>query len=683
MLEGSMRWRMATFVAALSLLGCSGQTPAANEPSYTSKEPERSQLSRDGGGAGCTHHEPLRRAFFGELHVHTRYSMDAYTYDVRSGPDAAYRFARGEPISLPPLDAEEKGTRRVKLERPLDFAAVTDHASYLGPVGACTRQGSPSYASAGCRQFRGERVTSDSRLGRLFSRMAGFLEGVDREFPERLQRSAFSPAVCGERGEWCEEAEISVWQTTGAAAERWNGTGPACSFTTFHAYEYTATPRLTKVHRNVIFRNASVPQRPISWIDFPSEGDLWAALTEQCVDAGTGCDVLTIPHNSNLSNGRLLSLHYRDEPLARQRILARRRAALEPLAEIFQIKGDSECRNDMWQVLGSYDEFCDDEKIRGAAPDCRDATGAGAVAGRGCQSRLDFVRYALIEGLTEAQRIGVNPIKVGFIAATDSHNGTPGDTEERSYAGKSGISDATVAARLGGTAPISRSGLTGPAVNPGGLAGVWAEENSRDSLFDAMQRRETFGTSGTRIAPRFFGGWDYPANLCLASDFVSSGYEQGVPMGGDLPPPPAGADAPVFAVQALRDPGTAAPGALLQRIQIIKGWADADGMFHQAVYDVAGDPQNGANVDPQTCAPRGSGFDSLCAVWRDPDFDPGRHAVYYARVLENPSCRWNAWQCLTMPDSERPPSCSDETPKQIQERAWTSPIWYAPERRTG
>jgi hypothetical protein len=617
---------------------------------------------------------------FGELHVHTRYSMDAYTYDVRVSPDEAYQFAQGDPIALPPLDPEGKGTRRVKLERPLDFAAVTDHAAYLGPVGACTIAGSPSYDTSGCQQFRGERMVADSRLGRLFSRMAGFLEGIDREFPERLQRSALSPSVCGERGEWCEEAEVSVWQVTRAAAERWNDTTPACRFTTFSAYEYTATPRLTKVHRNVIFRNAAVPNRPISWLDFPFAQDLWEALAEQCVDAGTGCDVLTIPHNSNLSNGRLFTLGYRDEPLARQRVLAKRREALEPLAEIFQIKGDSECRNSMWNVAGAFDEFCEDEKIRGAISDCRDKTGAGAVAGRGCQSRLDFVRYALIEGLAEAERIGINPIKVGFVAATDSHNGTPGDTEERSYVGKSGISDATATARLGETASKRRSGLTGPAANPGGLAGVWAEENSRERLFDAMQRRETFGTSGVRIEPRFFGGWRYPMDLCNDPEFIARAYREGVPMGDDLPSQPDGAGAPVFAVQALRDPGTEAfPGGLLQRMQIIKGWAADDGTFHQQVYDVAGEPDNGADVDPDTCRPRGPGFDSLCSVWRDPEFDPDRHAVYYARVLENPSCRWNAWHCLALPKDERPLACGDpDIPQRIQERAWTSPIWYTP-----
>jgi hypothetical protein len=631
----------------------------------------------DGKGRGerCRHHDPLRTPFYGELHLHTSYSMDAYSSDVRGTPDDAYRFARGEPIALPPLDTAGVGTRREQLERPLDFAAVTDHASYLGPVGVCTQRTSPAYETPGCRTFRGE---LDGE-GSLFGRMSGFLGVLRGGFPESLHRSDLSEEVCGEGGIWCTDAEISLWDATGAAAERWNGSAPSCEFSTFHAYEYTATPRLSKVHRNVVFRNASVPSRPISWIDVPFAQGLWEDLEEQCLQSGSGCDVLTIPHNSNLSNGRLFNLRYRDEPLERQRELAERRAMLEPLAEIFQIKGDSECRNGMWRVSG-HDELCEFEKIRdmqGGYPDCRDGTGTGAVAGEGCQSRLDFVRYALVEGLREAKRIGVNPIKVGFVAATDSHNATPGDTEERSFRGSSGMSDPTVLARLRG----SLSGrLHGLPANPGGLAGVWAEENSRDSLFDAMQRRETFGTSGTRIAPRFFGGWDFPDDLCEQADLVSRGYSEGVPMGGDLELPAASAKAPVFAVQALRDPGTQTlSGGLLQRIQIIKGWSDPDGTFHQAVYEVAGEPDNRADVDPLTCEPRGPGFDSLCGVWRDPDFEPDQYAVYYARVLENPSCRWSTWQCLSLDESARPPACGDgSVPTYVQERAWTSPIWYTP-----
>jgi len=215
--------------------------------------------------------------------------------------------------------------------------------------------------------------------------------------------------------------------------------------------------------------------------------------------------------------------------------------------------------------------------------------------------------------------------------------------------------------------------------NPGGLVGVFAEANSRDALFDAMKRREVFATSGTRIVPRLFGGWDLPADLCERGDLLEQGYAAGVPMGGVLPARRGEAGGgPVLVAAAMRDPGTdELPGGLLQRLQIVKGVVDDEGDFHQTVIDVAGGP-NGASVDPRSCEPEGPGADSLCAVWRDPDFDPSRPAVYYARVIENPSCRWSAWQCLALPEGERPPACDHPSaPRSIQERAWTSPVWYA------
>jgi hypothetical protein len=630
--------------------------------------------------APCADRDPLRSAYFGELHIHTRLSFDAYAWDVRPGPDEAYRFARGEAIELAPLDAAGRGKRRIALERPLDFAAVTDHAEFFGPVSICSRPGSEAYDSAGCRTFRGD-VPLDTAFGELGARMSGLSRGTAAApGPSRSGSAAlagltgFAPEVCGPDGSWCKREATSTWRQVQAAAERHYD---RCRFTTFKAYEYTATPELSKVHRNVIFRSGVVPELPITAIDEPEAPELWRRLEERCLDAGTGCDALAIPHNSNLANGRMFTLPYREAPLAVQVEQATRRARLEPLAEIMQIKGDSECANGLSGVAGGSDELCSFEKFRAWGenpPDCGDGVGAGALAGKGCSGRMDFVRYALAEGVKEQARIGVNPLKLGIIASTDGHNANPGDVEETSYDGWGGKTDASPQSRLAagiGTLGNLRS-------NPGGLVGLWSEENSRERLFQAMRRREAFGTSGPRIQVRFFGGWSYARDLCSQPDFAVQGYAGGVPMGGDLPPRPAGAAAPRFAVRALADPGTEKrPGGLLQRIQIIKGHADAAGNLHQEVYDVAGNAQNAASVNESTCEVSGPGERQLCGFWSDPAFDPAQHAVYYARVVENPSCRWNAHQCAALPKRERPASCSDPTvPKQIQERAWTSPIWY-------
>jgi hypothetical protein len=626
--------------------------------------------------AACADRDPLKQPFWGELHVHSSLSMDAYLWDVRNGPDETYLFARGERIFLPPFDESGSPIRAAQLERPIDFAALTDHASFQGEVALCTRPGSAVYESQGCRIFRAEIDLSDSPYGSIGARMGALSTALD----PTATKVTRSTELCGETGDDCRAAMTSVWEEQRAAAERHYDRSSACRFTTFHAYEYTATPGLAKVHHNVIFRNANVPASPIPWVDEPDVYGLWKKLEARCLDAGTGCDVITIPHNSNLSNGNMFAVTGRDLPLEIQRSRALLRAEIETLAEITQIKGDSECRNGMYQVIGQPDEFCDYEEWRKPdVEDCEEGTGYGALMDQGCVSRTDYLRYTLIEGFREQQRIGVNPYKLGFIAATDAHNANPGDVEEYSYQGWSGIEDSTIEKRLTpSSSPINAANAL--AANPGGLAGVWAEENSRDAIFDAMQRKETFATSGPRITARLFGGWDYPDDLCSAPDLVEQGYAGGVPMGGDLPPRPDSSDAdaaPRFVVSAMRDVGTPEhPGGLLQRVQIVKVWLDAEEQFHQAVFDVAGGG-SGASVDLDTCAPRGVGHDSLCAVWTDPDFEAESRAAYYVRVLENPSCRWNQLQCLSLEEADRPASCRDDAvPKTIQERLWTSPIWY-------
>ena len=651
-----------------ALLGCDEPVaPPANDEAGAASGADAS-ADRPGPQTlpTCLDRSPTRNAYFGEFHVHTALSLDAYTFQTVGNADDAYRFARGEAI-------EFAGGRQVQLERPLDFSAVTDHASSMGELRLCTDPESPVYDTRTCRIVRG---TSPVETGEAFEAGESPLNAVTGRgvgFPLR------NAELCGDDFELCRLAMDSVWAEHRRAAERFLDRSESCRFTTFNGYEYTATPDFAKVHRNVIFRNEVVPERVTAWVDEPSRWGLWESLDEQCIEAGTGCDAVTIPHNSNMSNGQMFEIDYRDEPLEIQVEKARLWQKLEPLVEIMQTKGSMECRNGLWQVLGGPDPQCDFEKWRAMDPAparCEGRTEAGAILGRGCQSRLDFVRYALVEGLREQARIGVNPIKLGNTASTDMHNANPGDTEETSYDGVLGLDDARPEQRL----VRHMQALSPAAFNPGGLVGIWAEENRRDALFDSMKRRETFGTSGTRIEPRFFGGWDLDEDLCGAHDYLERAYDQGVAMGSDLPTRPADGARPTFVVSASRDPG--APGLRslpLQKIQIIKAWPGEGDAMHQEVHDVVGDSTSQATVDVQTCDPQGTGHDALCGTWTDEHFDPAQNAVYYARVLENPSCRWSTIQCNQFADGERPETCDDPLlPKTIQERAWTSPIWYTP-----
>jgi hypothetical protein len=627
--------------------------------------------SADTPRAACAHRNPEKNAYFGDLHVHTALSSDAWNYDVEVRPREAYGYAFGEAIGLPPNDADGRPTRQVRIDRPIDFAAVTDHAEFLGEQRLCTDPDSEVYDVELCRELRASQAPTDSPLG--FQIM--------NPFPWR------DDEVCGDDGARCDAARADAWREVIAAAEEWNDTTEACRRTTFIAYEYSSHRLGSNLHRNVIFKNRVVPMRPISYVDTTREWKLWELLRDTCRESGSGCDVLAIPHNANISNGRMFAVDYAGaDGLEEQAARAALRASMEPIVEVMQHKGDSECRTHMEGILGSDDPLCGFEKFEENAfrrsgddpPDlCYDGWGADAMPhlGPDCLSQRSYARYALIEGLAERARLGVNPFQFGLMASTDTHNGMAGGVEERSYPGHLGMADESIEKRL-----YPEPGVMGNAANgPGGLVGVWAEENSRDALFEAMQRREVFGTSGPRIRPRFYAGRDLPTDLCASPDRVARAEAVGIAMGGDLP---AGSDAPRFAVWAARDPGTAkAPGGLLQRIQIIKGWVDDDGGLHQEVIDVAGGP-NDASVDLETCEPEGSGAAALCGVWRDPSFDATRDAVYYARVVENPSCRYTTWQCSALPAAERPEECGEtHFPKLQQERAWTSPIWYSPESR--
>ncbi len=647
-----------------------------SQPSLTSFVREHRQWQPPGGpatadatppGPRCAHYRPQRSAFFGDLHVHTSLSLDAYTRGGFQTPDDAYRFARGEPIGLAPRDPDGRPLRQGTIDRPLDFAAVTDHAEWTGELESCRNTESPAYDSLDCQMLR--EMSLGTATPELVALRTRFLLGEQRG-PD---------GICGTDAAVCREYAGHAWRRTVAAAEAHQDRTDQCAFTTFNAWEYSAIPGGSKVHRNVILRNDSVPELPISWAELGEPEELWSQLDARCNHTGTGCEAITIPHNPNISNGRLFTVTYRDRPLEAQRRRAALQARLEPLVEMMQAKGESECRMGMFGVLGAEDELCDFEKVRftpdgGRFEDCEETFGSGALGGMGCQSRLDFVRYGLIEGLREYARIGVNPYRLGFIGSTDTHNGTPGATEEYNYFGHNSDVDDTLEERL--TEPAY---APHPMRNPGGLIGVWAEENSRDALFDAMQRRETFATSGVRIQPRLFAGPGLPDTLCENDDAVTEAYRRGVPMGGALDPAALNDDGPAFFASALRDPGTEMnAGAGLQRIQMVKGEVDESGMFRETVIDIANDDGPPVEVDA-TCNPTRPGASHLCTVWRDPAWNAAKPAVYYARVLEQPSCRWHARQCAELPPEERPAACDNPAlPRTIQERAWTSAIWYQP-----
>ncbi len=599
----------------------------------------------------CAAYHPLRHPFFGDTHVHTAFSQDASTQGTRNTPRDAYRFAQGEPIGLQPYDAEGHPRRSARLERSLDFAAVTDHAEQLGEVHICSTPGARGHSAFVCRIFR------------RFPRIAFFLMNSRTSFLE--SRWGF----CGEGGALCLEAAHGVWNEIQAAAEGAYDRSAACRFTTFVAYEWTGDAGAGRnLHRNVIFRNHVVPELPVSFLEARTAIALWDRLQTECVDGGAGCDALTIPHNSNLSAG--LMFESAGEPgTSIGAAEAARRARWEPLVEVMQHKGDSEC------AASAVDELCGFEKLP------YDSFGGKfypRLVGRGEFAPPNFAREALKRGLALGNELGANPFKFGLVASTDTHLGAAGLTEEQDHPGHGGAG-----APAGDHMPV---GLPDDVeFGPGGLAVLFAEENARDALFEAMVRREAYGTSGTRPIVRFFGGWRYAPDLCERAAFVELGYRDGVPMGGDLPPRET--DAPSFAVLALQDPGTASrPGTPLQRIQIVKGWVDEEGTTHERVLDVAGG-ENGARVDLSTCQREGPGEATLCAVWRDPDFDPTRRAFYYARVLENPSCRWSQLACnASGVDCADPTTigrgfeacCAPGHQRAIQERAWTSPIWYEP-----
>ncbi len=591
----------------------------------------------------CAASDPLRQPFFGDTHVHTVLSLDANLQGTRLTPDDAYRFARGEEVGLQPYAQDGSSSRALQLSRPLDWVAVSDHAEFLGAVALCSSEGSAAYDEPACAAFR-------DRPDLAFIT----INGATSASPS----AAVYPPLCGEGGVLCMEAGLDVWAEVREAAEAAYDRSEACTFTSFVAYEWSGGPDARNLHRNVIFRNEYVPDLPPSYFDTPFVPQLWQRLREDCLQKGL-CDVLTIPHNSNLSAG-LMFTTFEDEA---DPALSEGRRQFEPLVEIFQHKGDSECRPG---TLAS-DEECGFEKLP------YDRLSGANLDIEGEALPQDFVRDILGEGLRMADRDGVNPYLYGFVASTDTHLATPGAVEEEGYPGH------------GGAGQNNRDTLPpglpdNVTFNPGGLAVLWAEENSREALFRAMQRREAYGTSGPRIVVRTFTGRGLSTDLCADTDQLPArGYAQGAPMGGVV----EGGDGPLrVAVHALADPD----GVGLDRVQVVKGWLE-DGEARFSVVDVATAGGGPFDVDEATCQTSAPAAGELCAVWEDPDYDPAQPAFWYVRVLEQPTCRWSTLQCnaegITCPTDqpEWASCCSDRVEHTLKERAWTSPVWNQPDGR--
>jgi hypothetical protein len=631
----------------------------------------------------CADFDELRQVYWGDTHVHTSLSFDANLQGTRTTPQDAYAFAQGQAIPLQPYTEEGTPTRMAAIDRPLDFVMLSDHAEFLGTIEACNNEDSPAFDERQCEDYRhANEFDGDPRY--IFVEINGLTT-----FPPE---EAHYPELCGPGDAYCLEAGMDVWGDVVSAAEAAYDRSDSCQLTTFPGYEWSGGPGAKNLHRNVMFKNAKVTDLPYNYFDEPHPEGLWARLQQECIEANTGCDVLTIPHNTNLSEGIYFENQMANgEPFTAE--YAETRAAMEPVIEIYQHKGASECLPG--QTIS--DELCGFEVLPFSNLATTNQESITAPDPRG------FLRAAYGEGMKLEASLGTNPFQYGITAATDTHISAAGFVAEGDFKGHGG------AGQPNRFLPPPEGFPDIEYLSPGGLTAVWAEENAREAIFSAMRRKETFGTSGPRIVVRMFGGWGYSSDLCDAADLAAQAYAEGVPMGGTLGPQP-GTSAPRFVVSAKQDP----MGTPLQRIQIVKGWLEGEEPRVE-VHEVAGDPDNGASVSLDTCEPQGEGFSDLCTVWQDPDFDPTERAYYYARVVENPTCRWTTRQCVEAgydcedptreidldccdpptglnvdwcqsidcsdPESLPPADarcCRPRVEPIIQERAWTSPIWYRP-----
>jgi len=585
------------------------------------------------------------QVFFGDTHFHTELSFDAGLIGTSLDAHDGFRIARGEKI------VSNTG-QPVQLIRPLDFLVITDHAELIG-LASAIRESSPLLLAEPWGKWIHERFNSGAE-----GRMEGFADIIQRA------------TVLGENPFESEDLTRSVWEDFIRIADQYNEPG---RFTAMAGFEWSSTPKGDNLHRVVVFRDGADKTGqtlPYSMFDSDDPEGLWGYLA--AYEARTGGQALAIPHNGNVSNGLMFS----DKTFSGRRMTrayAEARIRWEPIIEVSQIKGDGETH----PLLSTEDEFADYENW-----DVGNL--AGTAAKEEWMLQYEYGRSALKLGLKLGERLGVNPYKFGLLAATDTHTALP-TTREENFFGKYQHTEPSPTRHNREVIPADDPALrimTSQEV-ASGLTAVWARENTRGQIFDAMMRKEVYATTGTRITVRVFGGWDFTADEVVRPDFIDQGYRRGVPMGGTLIEAPEGA-APNFMIRALRDPD----GANLDRVQIIKGWLDAQGETHERIYDVAVSDGREIGSDGRAREPVGNTVDVATATysntigdavfaahWQDPDFDPDESAFYYVRVLEIPTPRWTTYDAAFF-EIDLP----DNVPATLQDRAYTSPIWYTAEK---
>ena len=586
-------------------------------------------------GRGSGKKNPLKNVYFGEQHLHTVNSPDAFAFGTRNGPDDAYKFCKGEAI--------KKSTtgKMIQKKTPYDWCAVTDHAEYMGIMPLLLKKDNPM---------------ADTDIGKKIA--SGDPKQGEAAFQQIITSAANNTPISYMND---PKIMVSIWDEQKKITNKHNEPG---KFTTLIAFEWTSIPNYQNLHHNVFFRDDKGPETQFSAFDSVKREDLW---TYQEVQRAQGHENFSIPHNGNVSNG-LMFAPRTSYGTQITKEWAERSTLNTVATEIGQTKGYSETI----PALSPTDEFAGFETYY------KHLLGSGGVT-----SKVDgsFVRQGLITGIGFQEMLGANPYKFGIVGGSDSHDAAS-DNEEFNYTGVHGNTDKTPKIRLTSTGSVA--GEAARFFSTPTTTAVWAPENTREAIFDAIKKKETYATSGTFIRLRFFGGWDYPDDLVQDKEFVKKAYAGGVPMGGDMPPHPQKdyAKVPSFAIWALKDPNS----ANLDRIQIVKGWYER-GYAFEKVYDVVWSEANkrkvgadgkvppvGNTVDIKTATYTNNiGDTQLSAVWKDPDFDPTHHAVYYARVIEIPTPRWTTFDAKAL--GIDPPK--DVAPT-LQERAWSSPIWYTP-----